>query len=1312
MFRTHTVYTLVLFSAAIGFAQAPATAVSASAGESVTFQATFGQRSQAASRRVTFFDRATILGTAVVNGQGEVSFSTAWLAAGRHSIYAVSPGGARSQATEITIERVASSSFGTAKHYPAGLTPNAMAIADFNGDGHLDIALAGASGISVLPGHGDGTFGNPLPTAAAFQPTAMAAADFDSDGVTDLAVTDGTTGKIYLLRGIGNGTFAAPRVVATATNPVALGIGDFNGDGIADLAVADQAGNTVLLLLGQGDGSFRAPVRVEAGVAPAALVVGDFNSDGIADLAVANFGSNDVTILIGKGDGTFSSGAPLKVGNGPSAILMSDLNGDGMEDLAVLNRLDATATVFYGKGDATFQSGISLPAGSTPIGIAAGDFNKDGFRALLVADGSKFRWQQLTASSARPVVQLDAGAAATGIAVGDFTDDGRSGLVIAGQDGVVWHPRALGTAWRLLFPSCQSTALEGQSFSCSVEAINFCLETLATGFTDTVHFASTDGAATLPADSTVIPNPESFTFTLATLGAQSITAIDIDNTLPGGTIPAMITVDPGATHFSVSATTSVKAGVPVNVTVTALDQNGNTVTGYTGTVQISSSDAQAELPANSTLTSGVGIFQITLETAGTSTVTATDVSTSITGTSGSITVTSGIPGFVHIVTGTNQSVVVGTAFPAALEVSVFDIYGNPSTGTLVRCVVPSSGASALLSSPTAMTNASGIASVAATANFVPGHYLVLLRVGEPVLNSPRLRPRKAEPSVSFSLTNLPNVTVETSQPGAAFSVDGTSYTASQSFGFAPGSSHTIAVASAQVGPSGGQYTFFNWSDNGAASHSITATATPVIYSATIAFQYPLTTSASPTAGGKVIPGSDFFNAGSVVPLIAAPNPGYRFDHWSGAVAEVASAFTSILMTGPQSAAASFVFVNSQVAPALLNLQYIEGADPSTAAGSVSVTTADNSAYSVVAADAWLTFSTTSTTTPATVTVKPNVSGLKLGTYNSSLTFTFTDGIRVLPVILTVTAVPGLLWAATPSGPLDFTAAQTRDIVVSASGHNVPVQITASVSSPANGQWLSVSLFGDIGSTPQAVHIRVDPSGLPPGTYRGTVTATSTAAGVSPLPIPVTLTVAALSPSISVGLIQNAASFSPDFEAPNTILTAFGVYPGCIEGANVTVDGSPTTVFYSSPTQVNFLFPQSVTGEPSASLQIECRGLKSAAIKVPVLNLAPAIFTVGQDGTGQAATVNATAAIQIYGTGFGTLDPAGPDGLRHIALPVTATIGGIPATVLFAGEASASTPGLQQINVQIPANAPSGEKVPLQLMVGGVTTQAGVTLSIQ
>lgn len=1334
MFRTRSVYSFVLFSIGVGFAQAPASitltpsAVSISAGKSVTFQSTISRRAEAASNRVTFFDRATILGTALANGQGEASFSTAWLSAGRHEIYAVA-GGARSRAAEITIDRVASSSFGTAKHYAAGLTPNAMAIADFNGNGQLDIALAGASGISVLLGHADGTFGDPLRTAAAFQPTAMAAGDFDGDGVMDLAAADGTTGKIYILRGAGDGTFSAPRVVATGINPVALAIADFNGDGVADLAVADQVGNSVLILLGRGDGSFAAPARIPAGVQPAALAVGDFNADGMADLAVADFSGNDVTILLGKGDGTFTPSASLKVGNGPAAILMSDLNGDGIEDLAVLNRLDATATVFYGKGDGTFQSGISLPAGSTPIGIAASDPDNNGFRALLVADGGKLRWQQLTASSARPAVQIDAGGVANGIAVGDFTGDGRSGVVIADQDGVVWHPRAAGSAFSVKILGCPATVSSGQSFSCTVGAYDVDTDP-AEDFSDTVHFTSSDGSATLPVNTT-IPNPRSFNFTLQTLGSQTLTAADIDHVLSGGAIGASVTVQaPVASHFSVSAPRSINAGIQFTVTVTALDPYGNIATGYSGTVQITSSDIHAELPLNSTLLNGVGAFLVILETARSQTVSATDVSTSITGTSGAVAVGSGYPGIAHIVAGTNQSAVVGTAFSTPLEITVFDFYGNPSNGTTVTYRVPSSGASALLSSSTAVTNASGIASVTATANVVPGNFVVMFRVMVPTLTSPKLRPMGGAPQATFLLTNLANVTVQTSPPGLAFTVDGTSYNSSQSFGFALNSSHTIAVPELQTGPGELQYGFSNWSDSGAASHAIIATGRLVTYTATVGIVYQLTTSASPAAGGTVLPASGkLYNAGATVPLEATPTSGYRFDHWNGVVNASKNATTSIVMNGPESVTAVFV-LKPQVSPEALNLLYNQGADPSTASGSLSVTTIDASTFSVVAAGAWLIVPSSPMATPATVTVKVNVSGMNPGIYNSSLMFSFNDGSTlVIPVTLTVSGVPQLLWTGTPSGPLNFTVqsgastVESRAIIVSAAGQNIPLQVAASASSPQAGQWLSLSPDGNSnGTTPRAFHVQVNPSGLAAGVYQGTITATSSTAGVSPLNIPVTLTLTAAPQAISVGVIQNAASFRVGSEAPNTILTAFGLYPGCTSGAQVSVDGGPTAVFYSSPTQVNFLFPASVSGEEWASVQIQCGGLKSAVIQVPVLNLAPAIFTVGQNGTGQAAIVNqdgslATAAppgsdIQIFGTGFGMLEPAGSDGLRHLALPVTATIGGIPATVLFAGEAPGTTPGLQQINVQIPANAPPGPAVTLQLTVGGASTPVGVTLAIQ
>jgi FG-GAP-like repeat/FG-GAP repeat len=96
---------------------------------------------------------------------------------------------------------------------------------------------------------------------------------------------------------------------------------------------------------------------------------------------------------------------------------------------------------------------------------------------------------------------------------------------------------------------------------------------------------------------------------------------------------------PITTHLSVTAPASATAGTAFNFKVTALDASNNQVTNYSGTVHFTSIDAQAVLPANSTLTNGTGTFSVTLKTAGGQTITATDTAkASIAGTSNSITV--------------------------------------------------------------------------------------------------------------------------------------------------------------------------------------------------------------------------------------------------------------------------------------------------------------------------------------------------------------------------------------------------------------------------------------------------------------------------------------------------------------------------------------------------------------------------------------------------------------------------------------------------------------------------------------------------
>ena len=258
-----------------------------------------------------------------------------------------------------------------------GTNPYGVAVGDFNGDGVADLVITNetSSTVRIFLGNGDGTFtqatGSPVPVGT--NPYSVAVADFNGDGIQDLAVANNGSGNVSILLGNGNGTFtnasASPIAVGST---FALATGDFNGDGIPDLAVTNYAvSGTVRLLLGNGDGTFTnasgSPVAV--GNSPIGVNVGDFNGDGIADLAVANNGNTTVSILLGNGSGGFapSSGSPVTVGS-PRYMAVGDFNGDGITDLAVPNYSTATISVLLTQIVQTATAtltGVSIPGGGT-----------------------------------------------------------------------------------------------------------------------------------------------------------------------------------------------------------------------------------------------------------------------------------------------------------------------------------------------------------------------------------------------------------------------------------------------------------------------------------------------------------------------------------------------------------------------------------------------------------------------------------------------------------------------------------------------------------------------------------------------------------------------------------------------------------------------------------------------------------------------------------------------------------------------------------------------------------------------------------
>jgi len=135
------------------------------------------------------------------------------------------------------------------------------------------------------------------------------------------------------------------------------------------------------------------------------------------------------------------------------------------------------------------------------------------------------------------------------------------------------------------------------------------------------------------------------------------------------------------------------------------------------------------------------------------------------------------------------------------------------------------------------------------------------------------------------------------------------------------------------------------------------------------------------------------------------------------------------------------------------------------------------------------------------------------------------------------------------------------------------------------------------------------------------------------------------------------------------------------------------------------------------------------VTVPVASSAPGLFTVIA-GTGQAVAINHDgklnspvdpaargSVVTLYATGEGLTDPVGQDGrLASVpypkpVLPVTLTVGGYPADILFAGEAPGFA-GLMQINARLPAGSAPNGSVPLVLRVGTASSQTGVTITVR
>jgi hypothetical protein len=307
--------------------------------------------------------------------------------------------------------------FQVAKDYATGgFGSSSVAIGDFNGDGNADVVVANqcstsdcksGGSVSVLLGNGNGTLQAAQNySSGGYTALAVAIADFNKDGKLDLAVANQCqdsscqNGAVTVLLGNGNGTFQPAQSYASAgyyTNSVA--VGDFNGDGNPDIVLTSQCQDSscqnggVSVLPGNGDGTFQAAQTYSSGGSQAdSVVVTDLDGDGEADLAVSNLcqtpgdcSTGVVRSLMGRGDGTFHGGSALSSGGANAySVVASDFNGDGNTDVVVAN--SDNTSVLLGNGDGTFQTAAPYFPGG--IFVAMGDFNGDHKPDVVVASGT------------------------------------------------------------------------------------------------------------------------------------------------------------------------------------------------------------------------------------------------------------------------------------------------------------------------------------------------------------------------------------------------------------------------------------------------------------------------------------------------------------------------------------------------------------------------------------------------------------------------------------------------------------------------------------------------------------------------------------------------------------------------------------------------------------------------------------------------------------------------------------------------------------------------------------------------------------
>ncbi len=240
--------------------------------------------------------------------------------------------------------------FGAHQEIAVGAAPRGIAVLDVDGDGDVDIVNTNANAngfagnMSVLLNDGTGVFG-----AATFfegggtREWALAAADMNDDGILDLAIGARSSQQVLIQTGNGDGTFTLASSQGAGGGSWMLVCGDVNGDGTEDVAVVNASQGNGAILLGDGAGQLAAPMTRPTDPFPIAVDLGDLDGDGDLDWVTSSFSGNWF-LFQNDGAGVMSFQQELPATGASSCSLLFDADNDGDLDLALIDEIDDVIT--------------------------------------------------------------------------------------------------------------------------------------------------------------------------------------------------------------------------------------------------------------------------------------------------------------------------------------------------------------------------------------------------------------------------------------------------------------------------------------------------------------------------------------------------------------------------------------------------------------------------------------------------------------------------------------------------------------------------------------------------------------------------------------------------------------------------------------------------------------------------------------------------------------------------------------------------------------------------------------------------------